>query len=130
MAAATATIAVLYKGVIAPEKIPGSDEWTPYPTAKPLRIAIVSVTFDTGDYAAGGVACNLLAALTGWTRIGSAAGGAVMMNTSAPTLFAFSDQNSGTTGNRKVALNVLATGAAHAASALTAETIYATVIGY
>jgi len=131
MAAATTTITVLAKGVMAPEHIPANiDDWAPWPTSKPIRYAALSILFDTGDYAAGGIACNLLAALTGWTKIYGVTQTVAMMNTSVPSIIAFADQNSGTAGSRKITVNVLATGAAHAASALTAETVIVTAFGY
>ena len=96
----------------------------PITLGKGLKASFVKFIFDGGDYAAGGVLANLLAALPGWTAVLGAVPQVYLDNT---TLHVAS-YNPATD---KVIVRVNSTGAEHAASALTnTSTVTMLVLGY
>lgn len=89
-----------------------------------LKASFVTVTFDNGDYASGGVEINLLDELTGWTAVLQAVPAVFLDNT---TLH-FATYNPLTD---KLLVHVMTTGAEHAASAMTAAAnVTFLVLGY
>ena len=88
---------------------------------KGLKAAFVNFNFDNGDYASGGVACGLLATLYGWTAVLGATTGVFTDDT-----VKFATYNPGTD---KIIVNVMTTGAEHAAAALDGD-VTLLVFGY
>lgn len=123
MAAATFTIEVVATGVLEPKAI-DSAGWSPVRTSKPPRFALVEITPDTGDYASGGVACDILGALTEWVTIQSVVPVVAVQNAAA-ALITITDPD----GDSLLTVNVLSTGAEHAASALSADAFTLMVFG-
>jgi hypothetical protein len=66
------SVALIRQGVMEGPRPPaqeGDHDWLPLPN---MKWAVVTVTLDTTTYATGGLALNVLGALTGWTIIGNA----------------------------------------------------------
>ena len=96
----------------------------PVTLGKGLKATFVKFVFDAGDYAAGGVLANLVAALPGWTAVLGAVPQVYLDNT---TLHVASYDPA----TDKVIIRVNSTGAEHGASALTASsTVTMLVLGY
>ena len=123
MAAATFTIEVMATGVFEPCK-PDSAGWRPNPSSQSPKFAMVAITPSTGDYAAGGVACNILGALTGWTTIVAVIPTITTQN-GVPSLVSQTYPNTA----KKLTVSVLSTGAEHADSALSADQFVLMVFG-
>jgi len=123
------SVAVTAKGVFAPPQQPSAD-WVPERTSKPYRWAHLTVTMDTTAYATGGLALNVLGALTGWTKIVSDQAGE-LLNNSVSAHARLIAANHATPGNRLVLLIVDSTGAEVANGvASTAGTFDLWVTGY
>ena len=123
------TVALTAKGVFAPPQQPSAD-WVPERTSKPYRWAHLTVTMDTTAYATGGLALNVLGALTGWSKIVSDQAGELLNNSVAATARLIAAHDA-TPGNRLVQLIVCSTGAEVAnETASTAGTFDLWVTGY
>jgi hypothetical protein len=97
------------------------DGTAPITLGKGLKAAFVTVNFDGGTYASGGVAINLLDVLYGWTAVlGSTVG------VFTDTVVKLAQYNPATD---KVIVNIMTTGAEHAAAALDG-TVTLLVFGY
>lgn len=106
----------------------------PRTSGKGLKAAFVKLEWTASDtYETGGLACNLLANLPGWTEILTVVATPSYNSTSTAaweTAFPI-DQNSTTAGNRKLLLFSLGTGAEVAnARALAQAGIELLVLGY
>jgi hypothetical protein len=123
------TVAVTAKGVFAPPQQPSAD-WVPERTSMPYRWAHLTVTMDATEYATGGLALNVLGALTGWSKIVSDQSGQ-LLNNSVAAVARLIAANDATPGNRLVQLVVCSTGAEVASGvASTAGTFDLWVTGY
>lgn len=113
------SVAVLRQGVMEgprPPKQDGEGDWLPLPD---MKWAVVDVTLDTTSYSAGGLALNVLAALTSWTIIGNATSQRFLQGTTL-SYGKLAEPNDLTTGDRKLKLLAVSNDAEHAASATTA----------
>lgn len=89
-----------------------------------LKAAFVTVTFDGGDYASGGVDINLLDELPGWTAVLGCVPAVFIDNAT----YMFATYNPITD---KVLVHVMTTGAEHGASAMTNTAhVHLLVLGY
>lgn len=96
----------------------------PITLGKGLKAAFVTITFDGGDYASGGVDVDMLTALPGWTAVLQAVPAIFIDNTT----YHFAQYNPLTD---KVMVHVMTTGAEHAASAMTNTSfVKMLVLGY
>jgi len=121
------TVAVTAKGVFEPPREPSAG-WVPERTAKPYRWAHLTVTTDITSYATGGIACDILGALTGWTHIASA-NAQMFTNNSVDTQPLFHAPNGA--GDKKVIFIIVSTGAeVAAAQASTVSSFEVFVVGY
>lgn len=100
------------------------DGTAPITLGKGLKAAFVTITFDNGDYASGGVAVSMLDALPGWTAVLQAVPAVFIDNVT----YHFATYNPITD---KVLVHVMTTGAEHAAAAMTAAAhVTMLVLGY
>lgn len=123
------SVAVLRQGVMEgprPPKQDGEGDWLPLPD---MRWAVVNVTLDTTSYATGGLALNVLAALTGWTIIANAS--SQPFSQGATLSYAkLAEPNDLTAGDRKLKIHALSGDTEHAASATSACTFRMYVVGW
>jgi hypothetical protein len=130
MAAAATTVAVKAAGQL------GRGPWDEDDSQvglKSLRWARVDVTTDTGTYATGGLASDVLGALDdyGWSYILFGHSATTFTTNSVASTFLLQDPNNATPANRKILCQLSTTGAELAnATAMTAGTFTMFVIGY
>jgi hypothetical protein len=127
MAALTASVAVNASSLVT-DALPAKTSLlgllqgdAPITLGAGLKAVFVKVTFDGGDYAAGGVDIDLLDSLPGWTAILGCVPG-----TFTDSVLKIATYDPGTD---KVVVNISSTGAEHATAALDGE-VNLLVLGY